>query len=168
MSNPLGEVTRSPELDLSEASVFRNSKRKKGSNSKEHNELVKAILQVCAAYHFFAWPTKVGGGFLPMAGGKTGFFKFGVKGMADVLCLIPVAKFKLVRTVKPRSFGDKVFVPLWIESKTGSGDQDEFQKSFQVDVTERGHQYLLCRQTPELVAFLTEIVDGIIDHHLAG
>jgi hypothetical protein len=125
-------------LDISQASVFRNSVRKRGSNSAAHNALVKDLLDTCWAFGYFAWNTKVGGAVLPSTDGKRHFYKFGVKGMADICC------FVRLRASVP------AFMPAWIEAKTGAGEQDEFQVSFQEDVERRGHVYVLCRDSREL------------------
>lgn len=109
------------------------------SNNKAHNALVKEVLQVFNAHHAFAFQTNVINLTL-LGGSKRYHIKQGVVGMADILGLVPVSHL---------STWDK-FLAVWVECKTGSGKQTEFQKSFQYDVENRFHRYILCRDTREL------------------
>ena len=98
--------------------------------SKAHNRLIQDILETCQAFGHYAFKIQVGA-----FQRENGFYRFGIRGQADVLCLIRTAHN---------------FIPLWLEAKTGSGRQSEFQKSFQADVERRGHQYVVCRDSREL------------------
>lgn len=120
--------------EIEQSSIF--GKRVRGSNSAAHTQLVKDILETCAAYGVFAWPTKTGAGWVKGAQGKMRPMKFGIKGQSDVLCLWQ----------SPSG----LFLPIWLEAKTGSGVQDEYQLSFQADVERRGMKYFLIRSAREL------------------
>jgi hypothetical protein len=116
----------------------------RGSNSAAHTKLVKDILETCFVHGHFACPMKVGGAFV-QGKDKPFFMKFGVKGMADVLCL------------GRRSTQGEYFFPIWFEAKTGAGEQDEFQKSFEEDVKRRGHAYIVIRDVREVDAILKRL-----------
>jgi hypothetical protein len=107
------------------------------SNNSAHNALVKEVLQVFHAHRAFAFQTNVMQFNFTGSNGKRYHVQQGVKGMADVLALRDA-----------EAWGNNA--PVWVECKTGRGEQSEFQKSFQEDVEMRGHRYILCRDTREL------------------
>jgi hypothetical protein len=89
------------------------------------------------------------------------FFRFGVPGMADILAFplqMPVSgmvcEFGKNPTFK-RAFVHDRFV-VWIEVKTEKGRQSEFQKSFQAQVEEAGHRYLLVRSLDAVIQAMEE------------
>lgn len=73
------------------------------------------------------------------------FFRFGVPGMADIVSFHQV----------PVEFGEDGWGTLtkvcWIEVKTAKGRQSEFQKSFQRQVEEAGHRYVLARDLQDVI-----------------
>jgi len=67
------------------------------------------------------------------------FFRFGVAGMADILAF-------------PEEW--QAITPTWIEVKAAKGRQSEFQKSFQRQVEEAGHRYILAKSVDDVIAAL--------------
>jgi len=61
--------------------------------------------------------------------------RFGVKGMADILA------FPEGRT-------------LWIEVKAEKGKQSPFQKSFEAQVIEAGHTYIVARSVEDVMSVI--------------
>lgn len=97
--------------------------------------LQKAILQYLQAKGILAFRMQVGA----MAGeynGKRRFMRFGTVGMADILAFPYAAR------------------PLWIEVKTATGKQSEFQKSFQAQVEAQGHRYVVARSVEDVMGIL--------------
>lgn len=68
------------------------------------------------------------------------FFRFGVPGMADILAF-------------PRWPSDsfRLSMPTWIEVKTKTGRQSELQRSFQKQVEDAGHRYILARDLDAVI-----------------
>lgn len=83
------------------------------------------------------------------------FFRFGVPGMADILAFprqMPVSGMVCEFGKSPqfkRTFVHGNFV-MWIEVKTAKGRQSDFQKSFQRQVEEEGHRYILARDLSDV------------------
>jgi hypothetical protein len=71
----------------------------------------------------------------------SGFVRFGVKGMADILAF--------GNTRMPR-------VPsvIWIECKADGGRQTPEQKSFEAQVREAGHAYVVARSIEDVAVYL--------------
>lgn len=73
------------------------------------------------------------------------FFRFGVSGMADIVAF-PI-----------KCYADgvtetwKLPLPVWIELKSAKGRQTPEQKSFQKQVEEVGHVYLVARNLDEVI-----------------
>src|SRR5262249_41140594 len=76
------------------------------------------------------------------------FFRFGKKGMADVLASPEL--FHVYGTLGIRRLPGF----LWIETKSDSGKQTEAQKIFQVEVEIAGHSYIIVRRPEDLIEFL--------------
>jgi hypothetical protein len=89
--------------------------------------LLQACLQLLGAERI--WHCRMNTGAV-QEGGR--FFRFGRKGMADIL--VP-------------AFGSGV---VWIECKAGRGQQSGEQKLFQQEVEAEGHTYLVVRDAAEL------------------
>ena len=70
--------------------------------------------------------------------GKKGFIKFGTKGMADIMGLLPNGR------------------TLFLEVKTATGVQSEDQIAFQERMKELGHEYAVVRSVDEALDFVTE------------
>jgi hypothetical protein len=103
----------------------------------------KAILEWLAAKR--VWATRMQtGAVVSEYKGKTRMLKFGVQGMADILAFWPV-------------YDGRGFLPVWIEVKSDIGRQSELQKSFEADVLERGHCYILARSVEGVEEFLKEL-----------
>ena len=97
----------------------------------KESEIQRAILDYLASKGILAFRQNTGA----MAGeynGKKRFMRFGVPGMADILAFVPV--------------------PLWIEVKTPTGKQSEYQRSFQAQVQAYGHRYILARCVEDVAA----------------
>lgn len=98
----------------------------------------KLILDWLAAEHILAYRMNTG-----IAKFDERFVAFGVKGMADIIA------FKLV--------GAGIYCRnwvIWIECKATKGKQSEFQKSFQKQVEEQGHTYILARSLEDVMQVL--------------
>ena len=98
-----------------------------------------AILEYLTARRIWAMRINVGA----MAIGKR-FLRFGIPGMADIIAFYPV-------------YDGRGFIPVWIEVKSNIGRQSELQKSFELDVVERGHSYMLVRSVQGVEEFLKEL-----------
>jgi hypothetical protein len=85
-------------------------------------------------------------------------FRAGVKGQADVLAIVDEAGLEDLVSARMPELNRRLHSAWWIEAKTGSGKQTEFQKSFEADVKRRGMGYLVCRDSREL--------DGIFRKYL--
>lgn len=113
----------------------------------KESQIQKAILDYLAARHILAYRMNTGA----MAGeynGKQRFMRFGVVGMADILA------FK-VSAYPGHGYGLIALIqPLWIEVKTATSKQSEHQKSFQRQVEEHGHKYIVARSVEDVEAVL--------------
>ena len=100
----------------------------------KESEIQRAILDYLAAKHILAFRMQVGA-----VKADTRFFRFGTPGMADVLA------FPWYQgTCKCGTLHHQIH-PTWIELKTATGKQSELQKSFERQVTEQGHRYIVAR-----------------------
>lgn len=105
--------------------------------------LQRAVLDYLAATRILAFRMNTGA-----VKTESRFFRFGVPGMADILAF-PV--------VKHSNFHDCqhwVPEPLWIECKAPDGRQSELQKSFQKQVEEAGHRYIIVRRLEDVEAVI--------------
>lgn len=75
--------------------------------------------------------------------GKSYVVRSAAPGTADILAFIPCYDC------------NRGFIPLWIECKSAVGRQSEIQKSFELDVLEKGHQYILARSIEDVEVFLS-------------
>ena len=102
----------------------------------------KAILEYLAARHILAFRMQTGS-VMKSYGGKQRRISFGTPGMADILAC-------------PQFLcddGDWRPRFLWIEVK-GDGKQSELQKSFQAQVEEQNHTYIVARSIEDVAAVL--------------
>jgi hypothetical protein len=112
-------------------------------------QISRSILDYLAARHILAFRMQVGA-FSSEYKGKQRFMRVGTPGMADILA------FKHRKTgflATPAIIGDyttDVIVPIWIEVKDFKGKQSEFQKSFQSQVEEHGHMYIVARSLDDV------------------
>lgn len=109
----------------------------------KESQIQRTILDYLAARHILAFRMNTGA----MAGeynGKQRFMRFGVVGMADILA------FETFTAEE----GDRLALPVWIEVKTATGKQSEHQRSFQRQVEEHGHKYIVARSVEEVEAAL--------------
>ena len=105
----------------------------------KESEIQKAILQYLAARRVLAWRMNTGA-----VKTETRFFRFGSPGMADILAA-------------PQSLDDwGVWQArfLWIECKAPRGTQSEAQKSFQIQVEEQNHTYIVARSIEDVAKWL--------------
>lgn len=95
-------------------------------------DIQKAILEYLAAVRCLAFRMNTG---VAQYEGESRLRRvpFGVKGMADILAFHPKTK-----------------LPVWIEVKTETGRQSEYQKSFQRQVESHGHVYVLARSIDDV------------------
>ncbi len=105
----------------------------------------KQILEWLAAKHILAFRMQ-SGATLSTYKGKSRLFRYGVPGMADILAF----------PMKRRFFGDSSqwTEPTWIECKAAKGKQSELQKSFQDQVEDAGHTYILAKSIDDLEGIL--------------
>jgi hypothetical protein len=111
----------------------------------KESQIQKAILDYLAARHILAFRMNTGA----IAGeynGKQRFMRFGVVGMADILAFPIKCDASTGHMVKQLIF--------WIEVKTATGKQSEHQKSFQRQVEEHGHIYIVARSIDDVKAVL--------------
>lgn len=107
------------------------------SNNAAHTALVRDALQELAIAGYCAWPNNTGA--VKNENGQ--FIKFGKKGSADIILILPPNG----RHVE-------------CEAKTGSGVQNKNQKIHQKYVVEKnGGAYIVFRSTAELLAKLRGI-----------
>jgi hypothetical protein len=99
------------------------------------SQVLHAILDYLAAVRILAFRQNVGIATFGVEG-ATRHVPYGVLGMADIVA------FPKNRPV------------LWIEVKTAKGIQSDLQKSFQRQVEEYGHEYLIVRSIDDLEAWL--------------
>jgi hypothetical protein len=105
----------------------------------------KQILEWLAAKHILAFRMQTGSA-IKSYGGKTRKISFGVPGMADILAF-PNKRSEF-------SSPEQWTQPTWIEVKAAKGKQSELQKSFQQQVEEAGHTYVICRCIEDLEGIL--------------
>lgn len=111
----------------------------------------KTILDWLAAKHILAFRMNTGA----VETGKR-FFRFGVPGMADILAFplqMPVGGMVCEFGKRPefkRAYVHDRFV-VWIEVKTATGRQSELQRSFQKQVEDAGHRYILARDLDAVI-----------------
>ena len=113
----------------------------------KESDIQKAILAWLAAKHILAFRMNTGA----MAGehnGKKRFMRFGTPGMADILAFPVFLKVCTCDEERQQIF------PTWIEVKAEKGKQSEFQKSFQAQVEEAGHRYILAKSVEDVDAIL--------------
>jgi hypothetical protein len=104
----------------------------------KESDIVKSCIKYLQAKQYFVMRCNTG-----IVETKSGsYFKQGVKGMADILCIKPFTHI----------LEQGWFMHYWIECKTITGKQSDFQKQFQQDVEARGHKYILVRSLDELIA----------------
>jgi len=96
-------------------------------------QTLKAIMDWLQAKGILAYRMNVLA--MPTADGKR-FIKAGVPGMADILAF-PGA-----------------FCVYWIEVKAPKGIQSELQKSFQKQVEDHGHRYIVARSLEDVTSLL--------------
>ena len=101
----------------------------------------RLILDWLAANHILAFRLNVGAMKV-----DNRFVQFGVKGMADILA------FPMKRT----GFADpsQWTQPTWIECKATKGVQSAFQKSFQQQVEDAGHTYILAKSLEDVLEMI--------------
>jgi hypothetical protein len=106
---------------------------------KAEQQVQSAILEWLAAKRIWAIRMQTGAIKLDKR-----FIKFGVAGCADILAFYPV-------------YDGRGFLPIWIEVKSNVGRQSELQRSFELDVIQRGHRYLLAKSVDDVEKFFKEL-----------
>lgn len=104
----------------------------------------KLILDWLAAEHILAFRMN-SGSVVSEYKGKSRLLSFGVPGMSDILAFP-----KNNRVVWSNYDHSKETYACWIEVKAPKGKQSELQKSFQAQVQEQGHMYVLCHSLEDL------------------
>lgn len=105
-------------------------------------QLQKLIMDWLAAKHVLAFRMNTGA-----VKTEDRFFRFGVRGMADILA------FKSSAYPSHGSGFISLILPVWIEVKAATR-QSERQKSFQRQVEEAGHRYILAKSLADVEAVL--------------
>lgn len=95
-----------------------------------------SILDYLAARHVIAF--RMNSGAVKMA---SGFVRFGVKGMADIVAFGSTRMPRVPRVI-------------WIECKADKGRQTPEQKSFEAQVREAGHTYIVARSIDDVAVWL--------------
>lgn len=82
--------------------------------------VLRAVLDYLAIRRIFAWRNNSGGTFLPGAGGRRQFVRFGAKGSSDVFAILPGGRFLAIECKRP---GGKLTLAQeeWLESVRRSG-----------------------------------------------
>lgn len=101
-----------------------------------------AILDWLAVRHILAFRMNTGA-MSAEHNGKKRFMRFGTPGMADVLAFPHVEQA-----------GRWTAIPCWIECKAEKGKQSPLQNSFQKQVEDDGHWYIVARSTEDVQALL--------------
>jgi hypothetical protein len=104
----------------------------------KESQIQRAIMDYLAARRILAFRMNTGA----MAGeynGKQRFMRFGVVGMADILAFSESVDYP----EGAHGIRYDLITPVWIEVKADTGKQSEHQKSFQKQVEERGHTYVV-------------------------
>lgn len=103
--------------------------------------MLRSILDYLAAKRILAFRMNTGAMKIDKR-----FLRFGVPGMADIIAF-PQKRFHI-------QHHDEWTRVLWIECKAGKGMQSELQKSFQEQVEEAGHAYLIAKSIDDVEAAL--------------
>lgn len=109
--------------------------------------LQKTILDYLAAKHVLAFRMNTGA-----VKTESRFFRFGVPGMADILAFLEDDPTVWCTCGLPTMISN--VIPVWIEVKAERGQQSAFQKSFQKQVEEAGHRYILAKSLEDVEAAL--------------
>lgn len=113
----------------------------------------RAILQYLAARHVLAFRMNTGAVHSEYKG-KSRFMRFGVPGMADILAFPKIQQSDITGYGRGAGLIYEVPAIMWIEVKAENGKQSELQKSFQKQVEEQGHRYILARSIEDVEAAL--------------
>jgi len=112
----------------------------------KESEIQRQILDYLEARGILAYRMNTGA-MAAEYNGKQRFMRFGVAGMADILAF----------RVRERGVDDRgawclftEIMPTWIEVKTTKGKQSKKQKSFQAQVEQHGHRYVLARSVEDV------------------
>lgn len=105
----------------------------------KESDLQRLVLDWLTARNILAFRMNVG----TMKAGSR-YVRFGVPGMADILA------FDRVLSKPINSESHDMVIPTWIELKDSKNEQSDLQKSFQDQVQNNGHRYLLVRSLDEL------------------
>lgn len=116
--------------------------------------ILRGILAYLAARHVLAFRMQTGADMREYKGKKRRV-RYGVPGMADILAF---ARVRISLTTLDYPSGKPILsdlpVCIWIEVKSATGKQSELQKSFQKQVEEHGHLYVLARSIDDVEAAL--------------
>lgn len=113
-------------------------------NELSEAQIQRQILDWLAARGILAFRMQ-SGATMSSYGGKTRMVRYGVPGMADVLA------FGEVYDPGPNVIWP---TPFWIEVKGHKGKQSDLQKSFQSQVEDHGHVYLLAYSLDDVIKAL--------------
>ena len=111
-----------------------------------------SIIEYLAARHIFALRLN-SGTMMSTYKGKSYRTALCAPGTADILAFphIPITLFKgenRYETIVDR------FLPLWLEVKSATGKQTPVQKSFQRQVEDEGHKYVIVRSIEDVAEAL--------------
>jgi hypothetical protein len=112
----------------------------------KESEIQRAILDYLAARHILAFRMNTGA-VASEYKGKKRFMRFGTPGMADILAF-------QTRGIDSKGNWCEFSQAIWIECKAAKGKQSELQRSFQAQVEEHGHRYVIARSVEDVEAVL--------------
>jgi hypothetical protein len=78
------------------------------------------------------------------------YVRFGTPGMADILAFKRRKTGFLASHSIEVDYTKDVIVPVWIEVKADKGKQSPLQKSFQDQVEDEGHRYIVARSIEDV------------------
>lgn len=117
-------------------------------------QIQKSILDWLAAKRVLAFRMNVGISKAEYRRKRDGSVKsrhihFGVPGMADILAFRNHAVDYYGSALSGPIEGEEI-TPVWIECKTEKGEQSALQQSFQEQVEEHGHTYVIARSIDDI------------------
>lgn len=108
----------------------------------KESEIQRCILDYLATKGVLAFRMNTGA-MAAQHNGRQRFMRFGIPGMADILAFEETIPFSSTH-------------PVWIEVKSITGKQSELQKSFEKQVKDHGHTYILARSVGDVISYLED------------
>jgi hypothetical protein len=140
--------SRQPGALRCELQLQRQPWRKDMKRKTPEGYVKSAVLEYLAMKHIYALRVN-SGSVLGNTNGRKWCVKMAPKGTADILALEPGL---LVGT--DSDYQEKVFTPIWIETKAPKKGPTEQQLDFKREVEEMGHVYLVARSMDDVRDFI--------------